>query len=374
MQKFRSHIVGILIVACSLIPPMDFEIAAPIKIWPWMVLVAGFLGFYLFFLKVAWPVKGLAVLGFLNCFYSAAPFVSFTSYFALISCCYFYFLCSKVQDYRPIFRMLQCLAIFNLFMLLMQVLKNDVLLNFGLNKTLCFGVTGQHMQTSSFSVILAATLLPFSRPNLAVPFLVSAICNSVGGFMSAGAGLLSFAALGKSKNFLISILAILLTIFLLWGTWSSKFTQNLDSKNGRLVVWKNSLELANKRPWKGWGIATYKYLYPALKPSPYSIKWSMAHNCWLQILFECGRIGFLIVVGYFFYLFIKLLKLTRRQIFRDQAVICLAGLTMIAVNMTVHFPTRMLSTVLLIIFFISYCQKVVNDGSIKSSGCQPCVK
>lgn len=365
MQKYLSHIVGWLIAITALYPPMDFEIAPPMQWYPWMLVLAGFLGFYTLVLDVAVGVKIVAIGGFLNCFFSSTPYISFISYMLLIAGCYFYILCSRVTDYKPVYKILQCLVFFNAFMVVMQLVKQDVLLNFGLDHTLCFGVTGQHMQTASFSVVLAAALFPFQRFNILFAGIISAFCNSLGGFLSIASGL--FISLLNPKRIKIAFIFLYMSIILIigWGLSTHKFSNNLDSKNGRLATWEKSIEIANQHYLMGWGIGSFKYVFPAMQNNPYSIKWVTAHNCWIQFLFETGRMGFLLIAGYFVYLFYKLIKLVKRSVFRKDAVACLAGLTMIAVNMMVHFPTRMVATSLILIFFISVCQRTVNkNGAI----------
>ena len=115
----------------------------------------------------------------------------------------------------------------------------------------------------------------------------------------------------------------------------------------------------------GWGVGTFKAVFSSLgglKSQP----WMMAHNCWVQMIFELGYFLSISVIIYYIYLVTSIFKLFRRAILRRESQICLIGLLMIGTNMMFHFPTRMIQTVLIIIFFLAYCQGVIYDGRRQS--------
>ena len=365
MKNIRAYIAGAIMAVFGLVPPIYFSFDAPSEYWPWWIVMAGFAGFYTLFLNISPFIKVIAVGGFINCFFSTAPFISFTAYISLVACCYFYILCKNIKDYVPVFKILQCLLFFVGFMFIMQFFGMDRLLNFGRSRTFdgnyCFGVVGQHMQSGSFSVILAAALLPFSWFNISFPIITSLITNSAGTFLCSIVGFLSWIRCRKIKISPVVFFGFFFTIFLLWINCSNKFYQNFNYYDGRSFVWYHSLRMAWEHPFAGWGMSTYKVLFPALGGIK-SIPWKTAHNCWIQIIFEFGYIGFFVVLSYFGYLFISLWKLTRRASHRVQAYKCLAGLAMISVNMMFHFPSRMIQTVLIIIFFLAYCESFIGGS------------
>lgn len=364
MKKILPYIIGILITIFATFPPIDFRIEAPNQYFPWIVLICGFFGFYTLFLRVPTIVKTIAIGFFISCFFSTIPLASFIAYFSLIFCVYFFIACLEVEDDDPIFKILQCLLFLHFAMFFLQFINHDPLLNF--SERSCFGIIGQHMQSSSFSVILAAALLPYHRLNLGFPFIISLFCNSAGGFLSAIAGLSMFFKEVIRKRFKIPVIMALIGIFIAWILIGGKWHANTNDSNGRSKTWLRTVELSLEHPIKGYGIGTYQYLFPPLSQIN-SFPWKTAHNCWLQILFETGMVGLLIFFGYFIYLFTKLIKLLNRAPIRNKALMCLSGLLMIAVNMCVHFPTRMISTIFIIIFFLAYCQKVVNYGILENS-------
>lgn len=320
--------------------------------------MAGFFGVLILFLKTNLFIKIISISVFINCFLSKAFFVSFTQYIVFVACLYFYILCTKIKDFSPVFKMLQALMILHLILFFMQIIGKDPLLNF--HGRTCYGVVGQNMQSASFMVILSAALIPCSRWFLIIPFFASALCHSAGAFLSGVFGLVTRISKKHAKAW-TTILIIISTIFALM--FYQKIILYLTSDNGRLHVWFRSLQITFEHPFAGWGIGTYKIIFPAMCGFKYEIlPWMNAHNCWVQLFFECGIFIFLLVAGYAFGLISKLVYLVRRKIFRVKAQSCLMGLAMIGSNMIWHFPTREIQTVLIIIFFLAYCERLVTHG------------
>ncbi len=361
MNQIVSYIVGLLICIFGLLPPIDFAITAPQQNFPWIFLATAFAGFYILFLKVNFIVKAIPIFGLVNCFFSSAPVLSFIAYFSLVACCYFYVLCTCVKNYTPIFKMLACLLILNILIFFMQFIGHDSLLNFKDN--ICYGIAGQHMQSASFIVILTAAMLPRLNWSILFTFIIAFICGSLGAFLCASVGVISF--IGHKINFraFTRIFLILFLIFIVLIFAYGKFDAYFSLDNGRMGVWIRTFKLSLNHPIIGYGIGTYKVLFPALGSiSKYLMPWKTAHNCWLQILFEMGWIGLAGALFSFFYLCSNLVKLTGRAIFKKQSIACLAGLLMIGTNMLFHFPIRQLNCILIIIFFISYAERIVQNG------------
>lgn len=360
MNNICAYIVGVLMVVLACIPPINFIIIAPGEYFPFLMALAGFAAFFLLFIKTRLIIKALAIMGFVNCFFSAAPLVSFVAFISLMAVFYFFVLCEHIKNYDPIWKMLKCLLLLHLFFFLMQAIRHDVLFNY--SERICFGIVGQHMQSASFSVILAATLLPTLPQAIGFPFIISIICNSAGAFISAVVGAVSLVSNRWNAKVVVEWLIFGFLVFMLWMIIGGKLAENMNMGGGRLGVWASTLKLAGQRWFLGWGIGTYKVIFPALGGIE-TIPWKTTHNCWIQIFFETGIIGFTLISGYCLYLVLNLIQLTKRAIFKSKAIACLSGLAMIGVNMMIHFPTRQIQCVLLIIFFISYVQKVVDNGS-----------
>lgn len=358
-QDVLAYIIGSILIGFGALPFIDIKIMAPGQYFVWYVFLAGILGIYLCFIKINLFIKIAAVYGFANCFFSTAPLVSFISYFSFLACLYFFVLCYKLKNHFIVLNMLQALLYFNLFMLAMKMIGADVLTNF--NESVYFGTAGQHMQSASFICILSAALIPRRSFNVAFPFVASIVCNSIGAFVS---GLVGLSALIlkqiKVRQYLLTTL-LLATFGGVWmftgGDWAEH-----TNPSGRLGVWMISYDLSSNHPIVGYGIGTFKYLFhPLSKLTTYP--WKTAHNCWVQILFEAGIVGFGISVSYAGYLIAKLINMIRSHNHRNTAAAFLSGLAIIASNMFYHFPTRQIQSVLLIIYFLAICQRMVDHGS-----------
>jgi len=366
MENIKSYIVAGLMLAAGLMPSVEaLDYSLPMvmsaRFWIWWVLISGFLGFYTLFLKVPFIVKFVGIGVFTLCFFSVAPVISFTQYIIVLMCCYFYILCLSIKDYKIIYKCLQCLLLFNLFFFIIQEFNQDKLLNFGvMNGVVNYGIVGQNMQSASFIVILSAVLLPFSRLNLAIPFITSFICNSAGSFISISVGAFYYLSRFINKKTIIVLCLLFIGILSYWMITSGKLAANIHmgEYGGRLKTWTRSLELANESPFVGYGISTYKDLFPALSEIK-SIPWKTAHNSWIQLIFETGYIFTSVLFGYAVYLLIRLYKL--------KSFVCITGFLMIGMETVFHFPFRQIQTVLLIIFFLAYCEGVIKSGRGQSN-------
>lgn len=362
MKKLTSYFVGVIVVVLACIPPIDFAFRLPGEYFPWLMVLVIYAGIYLFWLPVGWFVRSVAMLSLLNCFLSAAPVASFISYVWVVAVLYFWAACMYMSRTGSVIAMLRCLLAVNCLFFGLQMLGLDTLLNF--HKQICFGVIGQHMQSASFSVILASALMVGGPWVLIFPFITSIFCNSAGAFISAVAGLLVTVLSRRRLPAFFFLGMIGCGVFIAWLIITGKLSANMTMDSGRWGAWVKTVDLANRKWLTGWGIGTYKILFPVLG-NMRSYPWKTAHNCFVQMYFETGIIGVSLMIGYILNLVINLIKLTNRAVFRRQAKWCLAGLAMISVNMCFHFPTRMIQSALLIVFFLSICQKVVNNGKLK---------
>ena len=287
------------------------------KLWVWLVMFGGVMGIYALFLRINLAIKATVVYMFASCFLSAAPYIAFTSYVVLIACVYFYIVCLQVEDWTPVRNVLLASVALNLLLLFMQAIGKDALCNFGIKDRTCFGVVGNVMQLKSAIIISVAFLIAFIKDK----------------------GLLEW----------VIFTAIITAIWYLFTHPGIKYFGY-----ARGGVWLETIRLANMRPWFGWGIGTYKSIFPALGKGAFIGEgaWMQAHNDWLQILFEAGRIGFVLVMAIFVRLFSGLKKINP---------FALTGLILMAIDMTVHFPTRQTQCVLIVIAFIAFCNQQINQ-------------
>lgn len=350
MKKPFTYTAIAVLVFFACIPPINFFISRPENdLWYVMILMAAFFGFYLWFMDVNWIISIVALWSFINCFFSASPPIAFTSYVPIVMGCYFYWICLNIEDHELMLRIFLTLFFLNCFFLIMQFMGWDSLLNFGLGHDVtCFGVIGQHMQMGSFSVILAALLLSLSAAYLSIPFVIGLVCGSTWTIFTATIGLLIWIC-DKKRKWAKVYFTLAMMIFLVCSLSMGKFSSNLTGENGRMDVWKKSVELAFKRPIFGWGPGTYKIFYPALTLSAkHETPYKAAHNWIIQLLFEMG-------IPFTFFI-VTVIEYLAYFLWKEKETVLLTGLTLICVDGLVHFPERMLQSVGLIIYFLAYCE------------------
>lgn len=352
MNKAITYFVAISIAALACVPSIYFSIKPQMEYWPWMVILSGFAALYTIFLRTNHIVRIVAIGGFISCFYSSVPFISFTSYMSIIGCCYFYIICSKVIDWKPIFQVIQALIFVNIILGFMQWTGYDSITNFGRDIE-HYGAIGQHMQMGSMSVILTAPALLINPYNLVFTFATSIFCKSTWTSLCAGIGLFIYL-FNKQRKIAVISLVFSMIFFVGLSISKGKFKENLSSR-GRFGISKMIIKRINEKPLTGWGAGTFKYVFSALDTEEAHTKeWRTAHNCFLQAGFEFGYPGLFLSI--FVPLFIAyrlwMLKLTTP----------LAGVAMISFDAMVHFPSRMIQSVLIIIAFLAYCEIQIKRG------------
>jgi hypothetical protein len=121
----------------------------------------------------------------------------------------------------------------------------------------------------------------------------------------------------------------------------------------RIPVWLATIKLSNQHPLMGWGIGSFKYVFPSLSGIRNSgLPWKQAHNDFLQILFETGYAGLIFSLTALGVLIYKLRK----------NITLLIGLGLICVDMSIHFPFRVANTVLILICFLAYCETKIKEA------------
>ena len=332
-----------------MIPPIDFRIfQRDYNAWLLLVLFSAFLAVFTIFLRIPLMVKVISLFCFINCFFSTIPYASWTAFISIVFCIYFFIACLKIKCWHTVFKVLQTILFLNLIFLVIQIFGKDNLLNFG-RETYCLTIQGQSMQAGSVSVILSAALLAFSPFNIIYPFIVSFACCTYWTLVSAVIG----GIIILSKKYLKTSLTILFVFLLVFACFArNKVIQNV-SRSGRLEVWMNTLELTRQHPIMGYGAGTYKNLYPVLCKEKDYYPYKTAHSDPIENFFEMGAIGFSIMAIFFINLWTRLL--CRKK------YLLLAGLSMILVDMLVHFPMRTTNIVLVMILFFAYATTEAYD-------------
>ena len=282
--------------------------------------------------------------------------MSFTMFWSLIVCAYYYSLCRQIKDWTLIKKTLQAIFLFVVLLTIAQAFGKDTLLNFGAKSVKIFGIIGNPMIASSFTCVLAPFLL-FSPLNWITLSLMAFLSGSSGAVLSVSAGVVVYAwSKVKKLRVWIVIAAILVSVSFAYKTGD---ISEVAFRAGRLPVYLKTIELAIKRPW-GYGIGTFKLLFQVYcgdeiqREQPHGQTWIKTHNDWLQILFETGFPGFILFFGW-------LVSIIRKV--KDP--IKLAGLAILATNMMIHFPNRMVQSVFIILMFLAYCSQKEREDNDK---------
>jgi hypothetical protein len=347
MKKLIPYIALIPLVVLALTPPWQFNLTCDVNslLWLWTVLISGFLSFAFLYTKTSNWLKLFVVWAFLSCFLSRAPFISFTMYWTLIACAYYYVLCKKIEDWTPVKKAVQAIFLLTSFMIILQLFGKDTLLNFKQPDARILGTVGNDMMESSFVCVLAPFLI-INPLNWIPLWLIAFISHSTGAVLALGLGSATLLWV-KVKRARIAIVALFIGILVYTGINGD--IKTFFSKAGRGPVWKKTVELIAKKPM-GHGIATYKVLFPymcgaEIRDQAPGQEWNTSHNDFLQIPFEVGIPGTLLLFGWIVSILRKL---------RDP--IKIAGLMILSGVMLVHFPMRLNQTVLVMIMFLAYLE------------------
>lgn len=359
LKKLIPILALIPLVILALTPPMFFELDCKINstFWLWMTFFSGFFAFLFLYQKVSVWLKLFVIWCLVSSFLSRAPFMSLTMSWSMIFCAWYYVLCKQITDWKPIFKATQSIFFLIILLVIMQLFGKDVLLNFGQkapdvmhgSTPAVFGFIGNRMISSSLMCILAPFLI-LNPLNWIPLIIISFISWSSSAILAMGVGLFVIAwAKVKKMRILIFIIAILTPILFMWGTGDFK----VFGVSGRGPVYLKTIELSVKNPI-GFGIGTNKILFPILcgkeiRDQQPGREWSTTHNCFLELLFETGFIGFFLFMGWVVSIVLNVLK--------QQNYTKLAGLVIIGVIMTFSFPTRIVHCPLIILAFVAYCER-----------------
>ncbi|MCI0624390.1 MAG: O-antigen ligase family protein [Acidobacteria bacterium] len=107
---------------------------------------------------------------------------------------------------------------------------------------------------------------------------------------------------GRRKRLAVSVTVLVGLISLVLGREiSSRFSFALRDAPERIGLWQDGLKIVPDFLWFGTGMGTFKYVFPNYRTQldflnvdgvPRQALWNFAHNDYLQLLIECGIIGF----------------------------------------------------------------------------------
>ncbi len=364
MKRLSGYSIATIIAIAALIPPNFYEIkcATNTTAWLWGALISGFLAFMFLFTKSNGWVKALVLYCFINCFFSRAPHISFTMFFSVIVCAYFYLLCLHNEGWTIILNTIQSLFLLSTLLIVMQAFKCDTLLNFDRSRVVFYGSINNTMMLASYITCLAPFLIIRNKYYIIPVLAIAVMSNSAGMVLSLAAGIVAYAIFKvKNKIALVVVTTGVLLAGLIYTYCDLSFGGFFIGSGARFPVWGKTLELLRENPYSGFGIGTFKALFPVLSegmmPAGNSLwhSWLRPHNCWIQFMFELGYVGFIIVLGFVGYL-IHLFKKSEKT---NMVILAISGLAIIGVNMIWHFPTRLTQIVLILICYLAFFERLM---------------
>ena len=208
-------VVASIITALALIPPVrmtDIPIMVNSSLWIYLILcLGGFLGFAFTFTSANKWLKVMAIVTFISCFFTSAPYLSFSAYVLFIAALYFFLMCKKISWSRDIiFNVVQSVFFLNLLLFIMQLFGKDSLLNFGLDTPVMTGTIGNSMMFGSFVACLTPLLVIKNKLYIIPIIIASIIIGSVGLILALSIGTATYLVIMQRKRISTYIILALL--------------------------------------------------------------------------------------------------------------------------------------------------------------------
>jgi len=147
------------------------------------------------------------------------------------------------------------------------------------------------------------------------------LSRSRGGLIALAAEMVVFFAMvvrsraSRRQLLVFAILLVLLAGFWFWSDSAHTLLRFLpasgtdDSVQMRLHILRDGVRMFAARPLLGWGIGTFPAVYPSFRSFYTDLFVNQAHNDYLQLLIECGALGFACAAWFLVVLFRRGLRL-----------------------------------------------------------------
>lgn len=134
--------------------------------------------------------------------------------------------------------------------------------------------------------------------------------------------------------------------------------QSLGS--GRHALWLAGWHMYLDKPWLGWGLGIYHWLYPHYRDPLLVEMGQMAHNDYLEILLSLGPVGLLAILGFVGCVARLLWRAWRRQ---DLLQLALAAAAMaILLHSSVDFNLFQPAILIVLGLFVGYLERLGRDA------------
>ncbi len=222
---------------------------------------------------------------------------------------------------------------------------------------------------------------------LALVVLSLFLCKSRGGLAGMLTGMVIFFIFvirERKRNFLVGlsvILAVMIIIGIAFSPIIIERFSNLSSDtsvNTRITIWKDTLILIKQRPLAGFGLGSYKWVYPAVRSMGMSRDINFAHNDYLHTWAELGIFGLALVLWFIFAYFrisIKSIGGISSSTKRFLLYGVLSGITVILVHSLTDFNMHILANASVLIIMAGLGSSIafssLDQGKIRGIRIKP---
>lgn len=165
------------------------------------------------------------------------------------------------------------------------------------------------------------------------------------------------------KNFL-RVSFVIITIVALnvgMGSVIERFALDDLLHENRPFVWEKVVEIIGDYPLLGTGLGTFASIYPAYDDSGRSVRYSHAHNDYLEYLSELGVVGLILLLGGMVFIVVSSFLIWRVRRHPEVKGLALGGMVAIVVilihsitDFNLHIPANMiLFTVIVALTFVT---------------------
>jgi len=165
------------------------------------------------------------------------------------------------------------------------------------------------------------------------------------------------------KNFLKVSFVIITIVALNVGIGSviERFALDDLLHEGRPIVWGKVVEIIGDYPLFGTGLGTFASIYPAYDESGKSVRYSHAHNDYLEYLSELGVVGLILLLGGLVFIVVSSFLIWRVRRHPEVKGLALGGIVAVVAilihsitDFNLHIPANMvLFTVILALILVT---------------------
>ena len=168
------------------------------------------------------------------------------------------------------------------------------------------------------------------------------------------------------RRFIWAVVLVVIFISLYVGIDATieRFALDEILREGRPTVWGNTAEIVSDFPLFGSGLGTFTALYPAYEKVKMQVRYSHAHNDYLQYLSELGIVGMIFLLGGILYILVTCFRAWRERRRAEVKGLGLGGIVAVVVilihsitDFNLQIPANMmlfvvvLSLTLVIVFY-----------------------